>query len=379
MFITQQRAQNIVDEMKASIHRDINIMDETGVILASTNPTRRGNLHSGAAQVIEKGLPSLMIWEDNPGTGVQQGVNLPITLYGETVGVIGITGAPEEVAIFGDIIKKMTEIMVESAQQQEQSDLLDRAKGLFVENWIFAEDPDWQELEMRGQLLGFDIRAPYTVAILTAVVQEPEEGPRQNEPNELRSEQILRLAQSRLREEKNHFCAVIRSRIIVLLCRTGRQAALDLIQRMCWNVGSYYNIEMSGGISGPTTNPADIRRCYLEAQRASAAAAQSVGGQAVFYDQVSLDFIVQSIPRSIRKNLGQMIFSVCTWQEREEFSKLILFYYEEGGDLYRCANRLFIHRSTAQYRLEQLKKRTGYDLRQPKDSVLLYLAALAER
>ena len=41
MHITQKSAQNIVNEMKASIHRDINIMDENGVILASTDPARR--------------------------------------------------------------------------------------------------------------------------------------------------------------------------------------------------------------------------------------------------------------------------------------------------------------------------------------------------
>ena len=45
MHITQKSAQNIVNEMKASIHRDINIMDENGVILASTDPARRGKLH----------------------------------------------------------------------------------------------------------------------------------------------------------------------------------------------------------------------------------------------------------------------------------------------------------------------------------------------
>lgn len=49
MHITQKSAQNIVNEMKASIHRDINIMDENGVILASTDPARRGKLPSGSA------------------------------------------------------------------------------------------------------------------------------------------------------------------------------------------------------------------------------------------------------------------------------------------------------------------------------------------
>ena len=42
----------------------------------------------------------------------------------------------------------------------------------------------------------------------------------------------------------------------------------------------------------------------------------------------------------------------------------------------RCAERLFIHRNTFQYRVEALVRKTGYDLRRPKDAVLLYLASL---
>ena len=61
MHITQKSAQNIVNEMKASIHRDINIMDENGVILASTDPARRGKLHQGALAIIREGLDCLTV------------------------------------------------------------------------------------------------------------------------------------------------------------------------------------------------------------------------------------------------------------------------------------------------------------------------------
>ena len=53
MFITQQHAQSIVDEMKSAIHRDINIMDNSGMIIASTNIARQGQRHQGAAQMIQ--------------------------------------------------------------------------------------------------------------------------------------------------------------------------------------------------------------------------------------------------------------------------------------------------------------------------------------
>lgn len=56
MHITQKSAQNIVNEMKASIHRDINIMDENGVILASTDPAPPGEAASGSACHHPEGL-----------------------------------------------------------------------------------------------------------------------------------------------------------------------------------------------------------------------------------------------------------------------------------------------------------------------------------
>ena len=57
------------------------------------------------------------------------------------------------------------------------------------------------------------------------------------------------------------------------------------------------------------------------------------------------------------------------------FDELIRLYFREGGDISRCARRLFIHRNTFQYRMDRLEKRTGCKLRDPRSSLLLYLAA----
>ena len=142
MYISRQNARSIVDEMKTAIHRDINIMDENGVILASTNPVRQGQVHQGALRIIRENLPSLVIRRDAPEEGVQQGINLPVTIGGRLEGVIGITGDPDEVSAFGDVIKRMTEILLENLQRQEQQALLERAKSLFGENWLFSDEPE---------------------------------------------------------------------------------------------------------------------------------------------------------------------------------------------------------------------------------------------
>ncbi|WP_298023347.1 sugar diacid recognition domain-containing protein [uncultured Dysosmobacter sp.] len=373
IYISRQHAQSIVNEMKAAIHRDINIMDGDGVILASTNPARQGQLHQGALRIIREGLPSLVIRHDIPEQGVQQGINLPITINGRLEGVIGITGDPEEVSAFGDIIKRMTEIMLESIQRQEQQELLEKAKSLFVENWLFSDAPDWGELETRGRLLGLDINAPYAVALLGLEEADTGKKSRTEELSEMRSGLILGMIRSRMQGQPANFCAVIRSKIIVLLCGASRNEAFMTVRDICQNIESYHGLRTNAGISDSSMAPVDIRRCYLEAKTAQAVAAQSSDRRVVFYDQVSLEFIVQSIPPSIRQDLNKLIFSACTPQEQREFTQTIWTYFEWDGDIQKCAGHLFIHRNTFQYRMDRIKRKTGYDLKVPKDALLLYL------
>lgn len=373
MYITRKDAQNIVNEMKASIHQDVNIMDEHGVIMASTNPARQGQLHRGALRIIQEHLPALIIWEDNMEEGVQRGINFPIILEGQLEGVIGITGDPKEVSVFGDIIKRMTEIMLESAQQREQMNLIEQAKSLFVENWLFANEPDWLELDMRGRLLHMDMNAPYTVALLKLGEVNTRRPTEAKAMYEMRSSLILRMIQAHIKGDAKHFCAAVNNMILVLLHRMERKQAYSKISDICQDIEGFYEVRISAGISGVTQNPADIRRCYLEAKTAAAVAEQSETGRVIFYDQVSLEFITQSVPGSIKQDLRKLIFGSWSQQEQMEFTQTIRLYFEQDGNIQRCAEKLFIHRNTFQYRIDSIKRKTGYNLRIPRDSVLLYL------
>lgn len=335
MHITQKSAQNIVNEMKASIHRDINIMDENGVILASTDPARRGKLHQGALAIIREGLDCLTVRQDEPERGIQRGVNLPVTLRGQLEGVIGITGEPEEVAVFGEIIRHMTEIMLEAAYQQEELELLQRSRSLFVENWLFDAQPDWTELQVRGRLLGIDISQPYTVAVLNTGGDEEDT---------LSLDRVMKRVQTGLAENGGGFCAVLRGRAILLLSRTERSEA-----------------------------PETLRRCYREAVAAAAAAEQPKRGRVVFYDEASLEFLADCIPSAVRRAARARIFARCTPQEAEELAQTVALYFAEDGDVRRCAEKLFVHRNTFQYRMDTVKRKTGLDLRRPRDAALLYL------
>ena len=63
----------------------------------------------------------------------------------------------------------------------------------------------------------------------------------------------------------------------------------------------------------------------------------------------------------------------CSPQEAEELAQTVALYFAEDGDVRRCAEKLFVHRNTFQYRMDTVKRKTGLDLRCPRDAALLYL------
>lgn len=91
MIIPRKQMQNIVEELEDTIQKNINIMDETGCIIASSDMSRIGTYHSGAQRVINQSLSELVISEEDNYAGAKNGINLPIIIENEIVGVVGIT------------------------------------------------------------------------------------------------------------------------------------------------------------------------------------------------------------------------------------------------------------------------------------------------
>ena len=202
-------------------------MDRQGVILASTDPDRKGQLHQGAVRLLREGLASLSIEQGDPGQGVQAGVNFPVTAGGQVEGVIGITGPLAEVSSFARIVRRMAELLIQNVQRQQQAELQDNARALFIESWLFSDQPDWTGLELRGQLLGMDIREPYTVAVLTLAEREAPHS-RPDTPGKFRRDAAAQMIRGRLREDGGHACAVMRECILLLLHNVSRRQAQEL-------------------------------------------------------------------------------------------------------------------------------------------------------
>ncbi|MDR0652655.1 MAG: hypothetical protein LBG12_05040, partial [Synergistaceae bacterium] len=158
MNISRQNAMQIVFDISNIINQHINMMDENGLIIASTDPERVGTVHEAAQRIINENLDSLIIHENYEYKGSRKGLNLPILLDNAIVGVIGVTGDYRDVAKYGQIIKKMTEILLLENYSQEQKKIDDRIKTRFLDEWVFEDAPGGCDRAFidRGNRFGID-------------------------------------------------------------------------------------------------------------------------------------------------------------------------------------------------------------------------------
>ena len=375
MLLSTQQASQILREMKSLVHHDINLIDTQGVIFASTNPAREGQFHPGALRILREGLSELNVRE-NDGSGMQPGVNLPIYLDGQLEGVIGITGDPAEVGVFGGVMRRMLEIMLEDLRRKDLDSTVEQARALFLENWLFSAEPDWKELAQRGRLLEIDINQPY-VLLRIQLFDVSASGGAPLLPDELHSASIVQAIQNELPARRGQCCAALRNQILVLLRQMPLSDTVLLAQRLCRVARRDYpaSVQAYGGISSSGSG-AELRRCYLQASTACTLASRSSKGNVLYYDRVSLEFLLQSVPRLLRDDLRESVFTRCPAQDVPAYARLIRLFFGSGGDLNRCAAALGVHRNTVQYRLERLTQLTGYDLRRPGDAAILFLAVL---
>ena len=112
-YLDPLTAQEIVTRTMRIIDYNVNVMDSHGVIVASGEPARVGKLHEGATQALTQGkVVEIDELTADRMRGAKPGINLPMRLDGEVVGVIGLTGKPSQVRRYGQLVQMTAEMML---------------------------------------------------------------------------------------------------------------------------------------------------------------------------------------------------------------------------------------------------------------------------
>lgn len=117
--LDHELAQDIVARAMAILPYNVNVMDRRGLILASGEPSRIDTRHEGAQLVLSN---ARVVAIDAQAAaclkGVQPGINLPLFFDRQLIGVLGITGDPEQVRLYGELLRMTAEMLVAQRHQQ---------------------------------------------------------------------------------------------------------------------------------------------------------------------------------------------------------------------------------------------------------------------
>lgn len=335
MKLTTKMANTLVEHLVRDISYNINIMNEVGIIIASSDKSRIGEHHAGAIDAIQHDYTNT-ITPNDPAGSARLGVNMPIHHQHDIIGVVGISGAPEEVSPFARLVVTTTELLVEQLSASLDSQLIQQRRQAFISDWLHNNNLSAEQRE-DARHLQIDLSRPYAVVVVEI-----------SDTQGNLSEDIKQLANYWLISTSNAF----------VILTTNPASLIDVIQ-------SRHLIYGSGELL------TDVSASYLQAKRAfkihqllptlSTGEFQKLQDvDALLNANISVPSVEHSLSRLPDTHSGQILLAT------------LYAFYHFNGDLSDTSQHLHIHRNTLNYRLDKLTEVLGKNPRHVKDSAILY-------
>lgn len=352
-MINSTIAQQIVDTVKDVCQQNINFIDASGMIIASTDPQRINTFHEIGYRAAATAT-TIEVTEDDSFFGTKKGINIPVMYHDRLVAVIGISGEVEEVRQYACLAQKITNIILrerelEALGTQKKNRLNYVIRGLISNEQIdkayleetLAENGINDKTICRVVVVRLDARYnPNNLfmiqsAITQTFVQMDLSCYRYSYPNEY----ILIAPNERLSHQMTALKQLAKEYETVLMIGVG--SAVKLMQSAL----SYQCAQMA------------IECCKKP-------------GTVTLYDTLDYELLLGNVSPHNREAYIKKVLQPLTEEEIE----LLECYYEEEMSLKATSERLYIHKNSLQYRLNSIREQTGYDPRKFRDVVVLYSA-----
>ncbi|MDO4535595.1 MAG: sugar diacid recognition domain-containing protein [Clostridium perfringens] len=323
MWLSRTISQKIVIEMMDVVPYNINVMDEHGVIIGSGDITRIGAIHEGAIKAIkEKHI--IEIYEES--TSVKLGVNEPIIIDDKLIGVIGITGNPDEVRPFSKLVRVAATLLIEQSRIDEEIHNKKLNKQKFYYELTYRKidyDNNFYEI---AKSYGIDLTKGCQAILIDGNIKSKD----------------LKLLCSKY----PHY-SEIGNRLVFFI--TYKEEYNDLIKKLR-DIKDIYNISI-----GPKEGFVAIS---LEKAELALEIGKKIKPSSLVYDYDEFRLFI-SLSHENKEVFTSLIYNLDKSGKKLELIETVQAYIEENGDINNVANKLKIHRNTLNYRLERITQLTG--------------------
>lgn len=357
-------AQDIVTRTMRIIPYNVNVMDANGSIIASGNPARLGELHAGALLALAKKL-TVEIDEASARNlhGAQPGINLPLTVHGQLCGAVGLSGAPDEVRQFGELVRLTAEMILEQAQLAGELQRDSRYREAFVLNLINADraGADQADLNAWAHRLDVSFDRPHAVHLLEL-----------DDSAALAELQGLQLRLQAAAPSMLTAAAGPHELVILDFDDQPQDALAALLREICPQPHSLTSGIALPGLGGVATS---FHSARTAARIGRARDARRTGQRRYSYYDHTLPVLLSGLDsgwqaaqlRAPVEKLGK---------HKDMLRRTLEAWFAHDGHPAATAEALHIHRNTLDYRLRRVGEITGLDLARLEDRFLLYISLL---
>ncbi|MFL6675378.1 MAG: sugar diacid recognition domain-containing protein [Massilia sp.] len=370
-------AQEIVTRTMRIIPFNVNVMDGNGVILASGNPARIGEQHAGALLALAKKLTV----EIDAATarnmhGAQPGINLPLAVNGHVCGAVGLSGSPDEVRQFGELVRLTAEMILEQANLANELQRDSRYREAFVLNLIRSEAASHAEMEAWGRRLGIQFQRMQLVFLLELQLDRSEA--------DRALAEIQHLQMRILARQPAALTATVGPSEMVVLDSfdPGKKDTDELAKRRLQALAAMMDEEcqlpftLAMGIALPGVEGVAVS--YQSAKTAAALGRGRHPEQRHFsYYDLALPVLVSGLNSGWQaEQLRQPIARLAEDRSGAMLRRTLDAWFANNENSAATASALRIHRNTLDYRLRRVGELTGLDLARIEDRLLLYVSSL---
>ncbi len=355
MELGQKLAKTIVERTMPIIGNNINVMDCKGIIMASGDPARIGETHDGAILALQHG-GTIEVTKASCETlkGVLPGINLVLHVDGKVIGVVGVTGEPDVIRTFANLVKMTAEMMVEQADFHEETQWDRRYHEEFIAAWLneTIEPKDFQQRASRLRvdtevsrvaiLIEFDLnQAPPTSSIMRYVVQLFEKSSSENLIAVLSTYEVVVLKAIKQVKGKWH-----------------SEREVNKIKQQI----KYLN---DAGISGFKAvlgfYHQDIKVSFNSTKRLLAIGKQQHPKRVLYlYPEYRIPLLLSPLRDNWQGAQLKQAFNLLKSADKNgSLIKTLQVLFEHHGRISDCAEALCIHRNTLKYRLSRIEDISG--------------------
>lgn len=358
-ILTPEFAQQFIQKTVKNLPYNVNIMNHKGIIIASKDSTRLGDFHEVANGLLSGKRESGVVTKEEHYIGTKPGINMFIDYKEKHIGVICVSGDPENVQSFAGFVKTSMETMLayEIKMAKNQRALGDAEK--FLHYILFEEDYNLEEatrLHERYKIECTKLIAIIIIRCSTRVdrdlvlkgLSSGNENYRMGIAVKGRNDDIIIL--KNLDENVNEGIREYKDRIFEYIWDMEANLPIDLSE----NDLKYY-------VGSLQTQLDMFRTSYHHSQQIALHPRQDQNSKVIFFMDHIQDYIRNSVTMKLYNDIFSTFHALLQGDEKAVMIETIKALDANNYNLVNTSKDLHVHRNTITFRLNKLKSILNID------------------